>query len=284
MADHFRDEDTARFLKSLGFPGLTVHHAVNHFNFRMAARRILVIGPMGSGKTEFSSRVWRDAQVTHKKSELIAGQTTDCDADRRNVFFIRSQLDTDRFSDYPLDALSYRGGYIRCGENIAKIRNSFELESVINDHPEVGTWIIDEASFYDERLVYVVQQQSRARGLIFIFPTLVLNFRREIFNPTSRPLLEAATDVFPLTAYCEHDECIEDSFYTYRYYLVDVSSRELPPAARKPRSTVLLCASMWRSAMIRRASTPFSSRLSPKKRSSISTPRRISSPPSSSGL
>jgi thymidine kinase len=34
-------------------------------------------------------------------------------------------------------------------------------------------------------------------------------------------MLETATDVFPLTAYCEHPDCIEDSFYTYRYYQVD---------------------------------------------------------------
>jgi thymidine kinase len=27
--------------------------------------------------------------------------------------------------------------------------------------------------------------------------------------------------VFPLTAYCEHPQCLRDSFYTYRYYLVD---------------------------------------------------------------
>ncbi len=221
MSDRFHDEDTSRFLKSLGFPAITVHHAVNHFDFRREARRILVIGPMGSGKTEYSSRVWRDAQVTLKKSDRITPETSREGADRRNVFFIRSQLDGNRFREYPKDALAYRGGYIRCGENIAKIRNSFELESVIADHPEVGTWIIDEASFYDERLVYVVRHESISRGLIFIFPTLVLNFRKEIFNSTARLLLEASTDVFPLTAYCEHDECIEDSFYTYRYYLVD---------------------------------------------------------------
>jgi thymidine kinase len=50
---------------------------------------------------------------------------------------------------------------------------------------------------------------------------LILNFRKEIFNSTARLLLETSTDVFPLTAYCEHKDCIEDSFYTYRYYVVD---------------------------------------------------------------
>jgi thymidine kinase len=176
---------------------------------------------MGSGKTEYSSRVWRDAQVASKKLGEVAHLTNAGDADRRNVFFVRSMLDTQRFREYPEDALAYRGGYIRCGDRIARIRDSFDLESVMGDHPEVGTWIVDEASFYDERLVYVVRRVAEEHGLVFIFPTLVLNFRKDIFNSTARLLIETATDVFPLTAYCEHDECIEDSFYTYRYYLVD---------------------------------------------------------------
>ena len=48
-----------------------------------------------------------------------------------------------------------------------------------------------------------------------------MNFRKEIFNSTTRLLLETATDIFPLTAYCEHPDCLEDSFNTYRYYLQD---------------------------------------------------------------
>mgnify|MGYP006291504759 CR=1 FL=1 len=212
--------ETVSFLKSLGFPSVTIHHSFNHFDFTRPSRRILVIGPMGSGKTEFSARVWRDARVAMEKSERIARETTTEGADRRSVFFIRSLLDAQRFPDYPEDALAYRGGYERCGGNIARIQDSFSLEQVLADHPGVGTWIIDEASFYDERIVYVVRNASMQRGLIFIFPTLILNFRRDIFNPTARLMLETATDVFPLTAYCEHPDCIEASFYTYRYYQV----------------------------------------------------------------
>jgi thymidine kinase len=33
--------------------------------------------------------------------------------------------------------------------------------------------------------------------------------------------MEKSTDVFPLTAYCEHPDCIADSYYTYRYYTVN---------------------------------------------------------------
>lgn len=226
MPTYADDRDTVDFLKSLGFPALTVHHSFNHFDFARPARRILVIGPMGSGKTEYSSRVWRDSQVALKKNGDVAARTVTGEADRRRVFFIRSMLDAQRFPEYPGDALAYRGGYIRCGDRIAKIRNSFELEEVVADHPDAGTWIIDEATFYDERLVYVVRHESESRGLVFIFPTLVLNFRKDIFNATARLLLETATDVFPLTAYCEHPSCIEDSFYTYRYYQVD--GRECP--------------------------------------------------------
>ena len=148
-------------------------------------------------------------------------RTTKAGADRRQVFFIRSLLDAKRFPDYPEDALAYRGGFIRCGRRIACIEDSFALEAVIAANQDAGTWIIDEASFYDERLVYVIRHESETRGLVFIFPTLILNFRKEIFNSTARLLLENATDVFPLTAYCEHSDCIEDSSYTYRYYLID---------------------------------------------------------------
>ena len=213
--------DTQTFLKSLGFPEVKVHHSFNHFDFSRPSRRILVIGSMGSGKTEFSARIWRDSEVARRKTGAAAAQTRTDGADRRIVFFIRSALDARRFPDYPADALPYRGGYVRCGTNIAEIANSFDLERVMAEHPEAGTWVIDEASFYEERLAYVVQNASRARGLSFIFPSLVLNFRREIFNTTARLLLDTATDVFPLTAYCEHPECLQDSFYTYRSYTVD---------------------------------------------------------------
>ena len=214
------------FLKSLGFPALKVHASFNHFDFIRSGRRILVIGPMGSGKTEYSARVWRDSLVALKKSREVSRLTQMGKADRRKVFFIRSILDGDRFPDYPKDAIPYRGGYERCGENIAGISDSFGLEELLKKRPDVGTWVIDEAAFYDERLAYVIRNASENRGLIFIYPTLILNFRREIFNSTARLLLDTATDVFPLSAYCEHPDCIEDAFYTYRYYTVD--GRECP--------------------------------------------------------
>jgi thymidine kinase len=211
----------SQLLKNLGFPDLRFHSPFNHFDFRRGGRRILVIGPMGSGKTEYSARVWRDSLVAQRKSGRVAELTSTAGADRRKVFFIRSLLDRERFPQYPPDALPFRNGFERCGDNIADIRDSFDLEAILARRPEVGTWIIDEASFYEERLAYVVANDSRARGTVFIFPTLILNFRREIFNATSRLLLDTATDVFPLTAFCEHPDCLEDSLYTYRYYLVD---------------------------------------------------------------
>jgi len=182
------------FLKSLGFPELREHQPFNHFDFARPSRRILVIGPMGSGKTEYSSRVWRDSQVVLRKSSRVSQATRTGDADRRNVFFIRSTLDRQRFPDYPQDALPFRGGYERCGDRIADIESSFDLERLFEKHPEIGTWIIDEAAFYEERLAYIVNHESESRGLIFIFPTLILNFRREIFNSTARLLLEMTTD------------------------------------------------------------------------------------------
>ena len=217
---------TEHFLKSLGFPRVEVHNTFLHFDFTRPSRRILVIGPMGSGKTEFSARVWRDAQVALQKSEAVRELTSTGRADRRRVFFIRSLLDAQRFAEYPDDALAYRGGYERCGSSIARINDSFAMEQILEDNPDIGTWIIDEASFYDERLVYVIRNASERCGLLFVLPTLILNFRRDIFNSTARLMLETATDVIPLTAYCEHPDCLEDSFYTYRYYTVD--GRECP--------------------------------------------------------
>ena len=209
------------FLKSLGFPMLEVHQTFTHFDFTRPGRRVLLIGPMGSGKTEFAATVWRDAAIAMRKSDKVKALTSTGEVDRRKVFFIRSQIDGSRFTDYPEDAMAFRSGYIRCGDNIAHIRDSFDFEKVIADNPTVGTYIIDEASFFDERLAYVIRNQSLERGVMFIFPTLILNFRRDIFNSAARLMLDMATDVIPLTAYCEHEDCIKDAFYTYRYYTVD---------------------------------------------------------------
>lgn len=210
----------ADFLKSLGFPTLDVHESFTHFDFTTPGRRVLVIGPMGSGKTEFAARVWRDAAVARKKSDRVKAMTSTGLLDRRNIFFIRSGIDGGRFSEYPDDALPYRSGYVRCGGNIAKINDSFGFEEVLRDNPEVGTFIIDEASFFDERLAYVARNYAIEKGCMFVFPTLILNFRREFFNSTARLMLDIATDVIPLTAYCEHPDCMASAFYTYRYYQV----------------------------------------------------------------
>ncbi|MGQ9617087.1 MAG: thymidine kinase [Spirochaetota bacterium] len=215
------DGQTQSFMKSLGFPDLKIHHSINHYDFTKRSRRILIIGPMGSGKTEFSARIYRDSQVALKKSEKVRELTTEEDADRRIVFYVRSKIDKKRFKNYPEDALAYRSGYTTLGSNIASIEDSFELEKLIEKNRRVGTWIIDEAEFFDERIAYVVNYYARTRRLTFIFPMLILNFRKDLFNRTARLLLECATDVFPLTAYCEHPDCIKDSYYTYRYYSVE---------------------------------------------------------------
>lgn len=229
------DTHTGTLYKSLGFPSVTVHEANTHFDFIEPSRTILVIGPMGSGKTEYAARLWRDAAVARKKGNTItwltSGGGTQKDlfepetgigtADRRNTFFVRNELDKHRFAEYPADALAYRGGYEHCGSHIATIGNSFDLETILKNNPHIGTWILDEAAFYDERLAYLVKREADLRGLVFVMPTLLLNFRGEIFNATARLLIETSTDIYPLSAYCEHPECLENAYNTYRYYVVD---------------------------------------------------------------
>lgn len=216
MNDHY-----AGFFQTLGLPDLRVHFPRNHFDFTRNGRRILVVGPMGSGKTEFAGHIWRDSQVVLRKSADVMNMTITDGADLRNVFFVRSRLDRRRFPDYPDDALAYRGGFDRLGAHIADIDDSFGLEETMEANQNVGTWIVDEASFYDERIAYVIRRASLERGLVFVLPTLILNFRNAVFNTTASILLELATDVFPLSAYCEHASCLRDSSYTYRYYTVD---------------------------------------------------------------
>jgi thymidine kinase len=208
-------------MKSLGFPDLHIHHAINHFDFTKTDRRILIIGPMGSGKTEFSARIYRDSQVALKKSARVRQLTTNEKVDRRNVFYIRSKIDDKRFAEYPANSIAYRSGYVVPGDNIASIEDSFELEKVLEDNSTVGTWIIDEVEFFDERIAYVIAQYAKQHSLNFIFPMLILNFRKDLFNRTARLIMEESTDVFPLTAYCGHPDCITDSYYTYRFYSVD---------------------------------------------------------------
>ena len=229
------DMHTGSLYKSLGFPSVAIHEANTHFDFVEPSRTILVIGPMGSGKTEYAARLWRDAEVARRKGQSIAWLTSGGGsqkelfepeagigtADRRNTFFVRYSLDSARFPDYPEDALAFRGGYERCGKNIATISNSFDLEELIRDNSDVGTWILDEAAFYDERLAYLVKREAEQRGIVFVMPTLLLNFRGEIFNATARLLMETSTDIYPLSAYCEHPECLENAYNTYRYYVVD---------------------------------------------------------------
>ena len=216
-----KTQQTRSFMKSLGFPDLSIHQSINHFDFTKTNRRTLIIGPMGSGKTEFSARIYRDSQVAMKKSEKVRDVTTSGIVDRRNVFYIRSTIDDKRFEEYPSNAIAYRGGYVTPGNNMASIGDSFDLEGVLESNPTVGTWIIDEAEFFDERIAYVIAQHAKQRSLNFIFPMLILNFRKDLFNRTARLIMEESTDVFPLTAYCEHPDCIADSYYTYRFYSVE---------------------------------------------------------------
>ena len=223
------DSEIANFLENIGFRSTAIHRSFDHFDFSRGSRIILIVGPMGSGKTEFVTRVWRDAQVAKRKSDAVAAHTTTAHgADRRNIFIVKNKLDALRFPDSPPRSLSFRGGYIDCGDYIDEIEDSFDLERLIDAHPQCGIWIIDEAAFYDERIAFVMRKYTVEKELVFICPTLSLNFRKQIFNNTAGLLVEYASDVFPLTAYCEHVDCLHNAVYSYRYYIVGDGDRERP--------------------------------------------------------
>ena len=136
-------------LQSIGIPEIAFHNPIDHFDFTKSHRCILVVGPMGAGKTGFAAQIWRDSLVVKRKDRVREACLTPSGADLRELFFVRSRLDARRFRDYPSDALAYRGGYELLGTSIAEIDSSTELEQLIDARPEVGTWILDEASFYD---------------------------------------------------------------------------------------------------------------------------------------
>ena len=69
-------EQINAWFKNLGFPSLVMHEPKAHFDFSTASRRILVVGPMGSGKTEYAGHVWRDAQVARTKSSTVQRLTS----------------------------------------------------------------------------------------------------------------------------------------------------------------------------------------------------------------
>lgn len=222
------DQEIIDFLANIGFRSTAIHRSFDHFDFSRGSRIILVVGPMGAGKTEFVTRVWRDAEVAKGKSSAVGALTTTADgADRRNIFIVKNSLDALRFPHNPHQSLSYRGGYVDCKGSIAEITDSFDLERLIETHPQYGIWIIDEAGFYDERIAFVMRRYAREKELVFICPTLSLNFRKRIFNTTANFLIEYASDVFPLTAYCEHADCIRDAVYSYRYYLMALDDHKL---------------------------------------------------------
>ncbi|UER67933.1 thymidine kinase [Borrelia sp. BU AG58] len=192
--------------------------SVSHFDFRSNLNLMLVIGPMGSGKTEYAARIYKDSLIIKSKSLKILDSITKGNRNRANVFFIRNILDRKRFKDYPENVIPYRGGVIDSISNIGCSSNSFDVEKIIEDNFQHGTFIIDEACFYEERLVFVLNRLALNLDILFVLPTLIYNFRKEIFNNTAKLLIEYANRICSIGAYCEHDNCMDESFLTYRYY------------------------------------------------------------------
>lgn len=204
-----------------------MHSVLSHFDFLSEGKIIMVIGPVGAGKTQFAAQIWRDSLILQKKSlKALQKVTTPLGARRTDIFFVRSILDSLRFSENPKDSLSYRGGYERLGNSIAYARDSYDIENLIDKNPQKGLWIIDEPAFYDERLASLLASKVQKEKLNFLLTGLIWDFRNQIFNKTIQSLLKVVTDLMPITAYCEHPDCLRESFFTYRFY--QVGENEIP--------------------------------------------------------
>ncbi|BCR21387.1 thymidine kinase [Borrelia miyamotoi] len=192
--------------------------SISHFNFKDNLNLMLIVGPMGSGKTEYAAKIYKDSLIIKNKSFKILASITKGFRNRANVFFIRNILDKKRFKDYPENVIPYRGGVSDKINGVDFAGSSFDVGKLIDNNPEHGTFIIDETCFYDERLVFILNKIALDSNVLFILPTLLYNFRKEIFNNTARLLIEYSDKICRLGAYCEHVDCMDESFLTYRYY------------------------------------------------------------------
>ncbi len=222
---------SSSLLRNLGFPLLQVHHPLNHFDFSRPGRRILVIGPMGSGKTEFSARMWRDSLVAKAKTGAAREATTTDGADG-GIFSWCARASTPGVSRLPSrrPCLPRRLRALRRPDRPGPDSSPSKASSPSN--PEVAL---------DSRRGGLLQREARLphegpvarRGVVFVCPTLVLNFQTRDIQPDGAPLLDIATDVFPLTAYCEEAQCLADSL-VHLPLLPDRRHRMPGPLLRPP--------------------------------------------------
>lgn len=210
------------FFRNLGINHDLKYFKNNHFNFSEGNRIIMLIGGMGAGKTEYSAKICRDSKILLKKSNVVKEDFSYGEFDRRKVFYVKNFLDSSRFTKDGDNALSYRGGFEMMDENrIGVAKDSSDIKEIFEKDSECGTFIIDEPGFYDERIVYMSLEEMKKRRGIFVFPTLSLNFRRELFNKTVSILLEYVSEIILLGAYCEHEDCFESAYYSYRFYKME---------------------------------------------------------------
>ena len=211
-----------KVFKSMGINSLSNLHYQEHFNFLKEKRIILIIGAMGSGKTQYAASIYKDSKVLKNKNSTIKAEFSYKDYDRRNVFYVKNYLDSARFNTNKKNSLNYRGGSEDLEENRLKtVKEARDFKAIFKNNRDCGTFIIDEPGFYDERVVYYMLEEFKKRAGVFIFPTLILNFRREIFNKTVELLLEHASEVILLDAYCKNKNCTNNAFYSYRYYKIN---------------------------------------------------------------
>lgn len=184
---------------------------------RQHGRVEVICGSMFSGKTEELIRRLRRAEFA-----------------RQRVQIFKPSIDT-RYSEE--DVVSHQGLSIRS----TPVDSSQSILLLYEESDVVG---IDEAQFFDEGLVGVVNELAR-RGVRVIVAGLDLDYRAEPFGPMPR-LLAVADDVLKVHAICVH--CGAHAYVSHR--LVP-GNRQVLLGERTEYEP--LCRACYRSALAARA-------------------------------
>jgi len=193
---------------------------IKPFNFLEGNKIISIIGSMGTGKTEYCAKIYKDS-LTLRDKKITTENFIFKGYDKTRVFYLKNINDVDRFK-YPNNSISFRNNYVEIDkEDFAIVSKYKEIENIFKNNFIHGTFIIDETCFYDEKLISIIKKEAKKRQGIIICSSINLNFRREVFNNTMKLLLKNTDETILLETYCNYKNCISNASYSYRYYKIE---------------------------------------------------------------